>query len=425
MFHGLTVLWARRARAAVLALAFIGLSLGAPTAKAADPIKIGFGMALSGPLAVNGKAALLALQIWANDVNAKGGLLGRPVQLVYYDDQSNPTVVAGLYEKLIGVDKVDLILGGYATNMIAPAVPVAMRKNMVLIGLFGLAVNEQFHYRKYFSMIPTGQDPEVAFTKGFFDIAMAQSPKPQTIAIVAGDQEYSRNAAEGARANAEAAGLKVVYDKTYPPTLLDFAPIMRAVKALDPDIVVVCSYPAESVGIVRAAAEIGFKPKMFGGAMVGLQSTEIKTSLGPLLNGIVNYDFWLPAPKLQFPGTLAFLKAYQAKAPTEGVDPLGYYIPPFAYAQAQVLGQAVEAAQSLDQNKLADYIRGHSFETILGNVAFGRNGEWADARVLQVQFQNVTGHDQEQFRDMSKQIVLTPKEYQAGSVIYPYAAATH
>ncbi|MBV8538529.1 MAG: amino acid ABC transporter substrate-binding protein, partial [Alphaproteobacteria bacterium] len=325
--------------------------------------------------------------------------------------------------KLLSVDKVDLILSGYATNMVAPAVPIAMQRNMVLIGLFALAVNAQFHYPKYFSMIPTGQDPEPAFTHGFFEIAMAQSPKPETVAIVAADTEYSKNASDGARENANAAGLKIVYDKTYPPTMTDYAPVMRAVQAASPDIVVVCSYPADSVGIIRAADEIGFRPKMFGGAMVGLQSTEIKTALGPLLNGIVNYDFWLPAPELQFPGTLAFLKAYQAKAPAEGVDPLGYYLPPFAYAQAQVLEQAVAATESLDQNELAAYIRSHAFKTILGDVTFGRNGEWTQSRVLQIQFQNVQGHDLEQFRGMSKQIVLTPPAYRAGTVIYPYANA--
>ncbi len=422
MRQGFAYRWIRQAFAVALAIALCGGS-AFPRAQAAEPIKIGFGMALSGPLAVNGKAALLAIQIWANDVNARGGLMHRPVKLVYYDDQSNPTVVAGLYQKLLSVDKVDLILSGYATNMVAPAVPVAMQRNMVLIGLFALAVNAQFHYPKYFSMIPTGQDPEMAFTQGFFEIAMAQTPKPQTVAIVAADTEYSKNASDGARENAGAAGLKVVYDKTYPPTMTDYAPVIRAVQATNPDIVVVCSYPADSVGIIRAADEIGFKPKMFGGAMVGLQSTEIKTSLGPLLNGIVNYDFWLPAPKLQFPGTLEFLKTYQAKATTEGVDPLGYYLPPFAYAQAQVLEQAVEATESLDQNELATYIRSHNFKTILGDVTFGRNGEWTQSRVLQVQFQNVKGHDVEQFRDMSRQIVLTPKPYQAGSVVYPYADA--
>ena len=92
------------------------------SAQAQNPITIGFGMALTGGLAPNGKAALLAMQIWEADTNAKGGLLGRPVKLVYYDDQSNPSTIPGLYTKLLDVDKVDLVISGYATNMIAPAI---------------------------------------------------------------------------------------------------------------------------------------------------------------------------------------------------------------------------------------------------------------------------------------------------------------
>ena len=202
--------------------------------QAQEPIKIGFGMALTGPLAANGKSALLGMKIWEEDINAKGGLLGRPVKLVYYDDQSNPSTVPGLYTKLLDVDKVDLIVSGYATNMIAPAMPVAMQKGKVFPALFGTGVNNEFKYDKYFAMIPTGPDPKPAFTKPFFDVAMAQNPKPETISLAAADAEFGRNVCDGARQNAKAAGLKIVYDKTYPPATTDFAPIVRAVAGHQP-----------------------------------------------------------------------------------------------------------------------------------------------------------------------------------------------
>jgi branched-chain amino acid transport system substrate-binding protein len=389
-------------------------------ALAADPIKIGFGMALTGGLAVNGKAALLSINIWKDDVNAKGGLLGRPVQLIYYDDQSNPSTVPGIYQKLLSVDKVDLIIGGYGTNVLAPAMPIVMQNNKVFIGLLGLAVNSEFNYPRYFAMIPSGPDPKTAFTRGFFDTAMTQSPKPQTVAIVYADAEFSNNASEGARENAKKAGLKVVYDKSYPPSTTDYSPIARAIQATNADLVVICSYPPDSVGMIRAANEVGLKPKMLGGAMVGPQSTSIKTQLGPLLNGIVNYEFWLPAEKLKFPGVMDFLTKYQAKAPAEGVDPLGYYIGPYAYSQVQVLGQAVEATKSLDDGKIADYIRANTFKTVLGDLRFGKNGEWAQPRVLQVQFQGISGNGVDQFRDTTHQVILTPGEYSTGKVQYPY-----
>jgi branched-chain amino acid transport system substrate-binding protein len=183
---------------------------------------------------------------------------------------------------------------------------------------------------------------------------------------------------------------------------------------------VICSYPLDSVGMVRAINEIGFKPKMVGGGMVGLQSTAFKLQLGPLLNGFVNFDFWLPVPKLDFPGTAEFMKKYQARAAAEGVDPLGYFLAPWGYAQLQVLGQAIEATKSLDDSRLADYIHGTTFKTVVGDVTFGPRGEWAQARVLQVQFQGVKGNDLGQFKDTATQVVVTPTEYKSGDVIYPY-----
>jgi branched-chain amino acid transport system substrate-binding protein len=408
--------------------ALVGLVAGLAFASAAlaqsgEPIKIGYSMALTGGLAPNGKSALLAQKIWEEDINAKGGLLGRPVKLIYYDDQSNPSTVPGIYTKLLDVDKVDLVIGAYATAMLAPAMPIVIQRNKVFIGLLGLAVNSEFDYPNYFAMIPSGPDPKPSFTKGFIDTAMAQDPKPASIAIVAADQEFSRNAADGARVNAKAAGLNIVYDKTYPPSTTDFTPIIRAIQASNPDLLVICSYPPDSVGMVRSVNELNYKPKMIGGAMVGLQATAIKTQLGPLLNGFVNYEFWLPVPKMDFPGVADLITKYQAKAPAEGVDALGYYMAPWGYAQLQVLQQAIEATKSLDDQKIADYIRADTFKTVLGDVKFGAKGEWAQSRVVQAQFHDIKSNDLEQFRKLSVETVLTPAEYKSGDVIYPYEKA--
>ena len=402
-----------------------GLAIGgAPSARAAVPITIGFGMALTGGLAPNGKAALLAMQIWEADTNAKGGLLGRPVKLVYYDDQSNPSTVPGIYTKLLDVDHVDLVVSGYGTNMIAPALPVVMQHDALFLGLFGLAVNTEFKYPKYFSMVPIGGDkPKEAFGRGFFAVAMQQNPKPQTIALVGADAEFARNAMDGARVGAKEAGLKIVYDRTYPPSTADFTPIVRAIDATSPDLVLVASYPPDTVGMLRAAHEVGLKTKMFGGGMVGLQSTAIKTQLGPLLNGIVDYDFWLPWVSFASPEALDFLKKYQTQSAAAGVDLLGYYLPPFAYSYLQVLGQAIEATKTLDQDKLADYIRAHSFKTIAGDIKFGANGEWDHERVLEVQFRNIKSNDLDQFKDPKNEVILWPEKDKTGDVVYPYSAA--
>ena len=410
------------AGASLVALAAALLAVPA-SAQNREPIKIGFSMALTGGLAPNGKSALLAQKIWEEDINAKGGLLGRPVKLIYYDDKSSPAEVPAIYTKLLDIDRVDLIIGPYATAQIAPAMPIVIQRKKNFVGLLGLAVNSEFNYPNYFCMIPSGPDPKPSFTKGFFEIAMAQNPKPQTVAIVSADQEFSRNAADGARANIKKAGLKIVYDKTYPPSTTDYAPIVRAIQATNPDLVNINSYPPDSVGMVRAVNEIGFKPKMIGGGMVGLQATAIKTQLGPLLNGFTNYDFWLPVPKMAFPGVDDLMKKYQARAAAEGVDPLGYYMAPWGYAQLQVVQQAVEGTKSLDDAKLGDYMRANTFKTVVGDVKFGKGGEWAQSRVLQVQFQNVKGNDVAQFKDISTQVVVSPSEYESGKVVYPYEKA--
>jgi branched-chain amino acid transport system substrate-binding protein len=393
-------------------------------ARAADPIRVGMTMALTGGVAPIGKQVLTALQIWRDDVNTKGGLLGRPVELVFYDDQSNPQNVPGLYTKLIEVDKVDLLIGPYATNMVAPAIPVMMQYHKTTIGILANAANSKFHYDQYFSMLPTGPEPQKAFAYGFFELAAAATPRPKTVAIVAADAEFAQNAADGARQSVkEIGGFDLVMDQKYPPTTTDYTPIMRAVAALNPDIVFVAAYPPDSVGIVRAANEVGLTPKMFGGAFIGLLVTPIKAQLGPLANGIVNNEVFLPAPSLTFPGLKDVLDKYHAAAATQGIDPGGWAFPPLGYAAGQVLAQAVEGTKSLDQAKLADYMRSHTFSTVVGDIKFGKDGEWAKSRVFFTQFQHVTGNAMDQFKDTTHEVIVWPKEYKTGDMIYPSGEA--
>ena len=416
----------RRAVSTGIGAAVISPALAAMPASAqgGEPIKIGFGMALSGPLAVNGQQALLGAQIWQEETNAKGGLLGRSVQLVYYDDQSNPTTIPGIYTKLIEFDKCDLVVSGYATNMVAPAIPVVMQKGKLFIALFALDANGEFHYDKYFSMLPFGSTPRETANEGFFQIAAAQNPKPQTVALAAEDAEYSRNAADGARNNIKKYGFKLVYDRTYPPSTTDFSPIIRAIQATNPDLVMICSYPLSSVGMLLSAHELGLKPKMMGGGMVGLQATAIKNKLKSKLNGIVNYETWVPSPKLMAPAADFFTK-YQARGPGLGIDPLGYYLGGWGYAYLQVLGAGIAGAKSVKDDDVAAYLRSHEFDTIMGSgIRFGKNGEWTRGRALQVQYHDITdAANLETWRGMSYQTVLTPADEKTGEVIYPYEKA--
>jgi len=389
-------------------------------AQAADPLKVGFSMALTGGLAGNGKAGALAIKMWADDVNARGGLLGRKVDVIVYDDQSNPSTVPGIYTKLLDVDKVDLIVSPYGTNLIAPIMPIAMNKGLTVMSFFGLSVNEQFKYDRYFQIMPM---IATSVPNAFFDTAMALSPKPQTVALVGVDAEFGKIIIDAAREAAKKHGLTIVYDRAYPPATVDFAPVIRGVAAAKPDLVFVGSYPPDSVGMVRAANELGLKAMMFGGGTVGPQFAAIKSQLGPLLNGVLSYEFYVPAPTLKFPGIDKFLTTYQGKAAAEGVDPLGFYLPPYIYAGMQVLEQAVTKAGSLDQKKIAEIIHTETFTTVVGDVKFGANGEWETPRALLVQYQGVGTNTIDEFRQAGKEVILYPPKLKSGDIKVPFGDA--
>jgi branched-chain amino acid transport system substrate-binding protein len=399
---------------------------GSANAQDKKPITIGFSQSLTGFLSPFGKQALVGAEIWRDQINAAGGLLGRPVKLIYYDDKSSPAEVPGIYTKLLDVDHVDLVVGGYATNENAPAMPVVMRKGKTYVSLFSLDLNAQFHYPKYFSILPTGPNTKTSFTKGFFETAAAQKPKPKTVALSYADADFSQNACDGARENAKTYGFKIVYDKSYPPPpkTTDFTPIARALKAANADLVVVCAYPADSVGILEAAHEVGLTPKMFGGAMVGLQATVFKNKLKAKLNGIVNYETWVPAKNEMYEGTETFFKEYQKRATAAGIDPFGYYLGGWGYAQFQVFGDAIKGAKSIDDDKIAAYLKNNTFQTVMGPIKFGAKGEWAESRMLTVQYHGITdAANLDTWRGMSYQTVLDPSNLATGKVIYPYDKA--
>ncbi len=396
--------------------------LAAQGAFAAEPIKVGFALGLTGANAPNGKQLLVALEIWRDDVNAKGGLLGRKVELVYYDDQTQPANDPGIYTKLIDVDHVDLLLGPYGTNLMAAAMPVLIQHKLTTISMLATAVNRQYHYNQYFAMVPLGPDPVHAFSSGFFDIAASLKPKVKTVALLGIDAEFGKNSVDGARDNAKRAGLTIVYDKLYPPPTADFTPILRAVQATNPDVVFVASYPPDTVGIVHAAREIGLKTKIFGGTMIGLLATPLKVQMGPLMNGILFHEDFVPA--FNFPGSRDLLKRYQAIAKEKGgIDPLGYGFVPFGYAAGQVLAQAVEGTKSLDHQKLAQYMHTHGFATVVGEVRFGADGEWAKPRYVFSQWQHLTGNDLGQLEDPKHDVVVWPNAYKTGTLIFPYTDA--
>jgi branched-chain amino acid transport system substrate-binding protein len=382
-------------------------------------IRIGIGIAQTGTLGGGGKAALLALQMWVEDVNAKGGLLGRKVELIAYDDQSNPATTPGIYTKLLDVDRVDLLIAPYGTVPTAPIMPLVKQRGLLLMGNFSFQVNHTVKHDMWFNNAPWGD--ATSWTEGFLQVGQKAGAK--TIAFIASDQEFAQNLANGAKEIAKKSGLTTVYEQNYPPSTVDFSSMIRAIRAAKPDMVFVCSYPNDSVAIVRAVNKIGVGDSvmLFGGGMVGLQFTPVMESLGSALNGIVNYTSY--APGMKYPGIDEFLKRYAQKAAEAKVDPLGFYLPPFNYAIGQILEQAVGATKSLDSKVLAKYLHANEFKTIVGPISWGPDGERAKPAVPMIQFRNIADKNVDQFRQTGKQVILHPPQFKSGDPVMPFDRA--
>ena len=382
------------------------------------PVKIGMSMPQTGSLGAAGQAALVALRLWVDDVNAKGGLLNRKVEFIAYDDQTNPANVPGIYTKLLDVDKVDLIIAPYGTVPTAPLMPMAKQRGLLVMGNFSFQVNSKVKHDMWFNNSPWNDAS--SWSDGFFK--NGQKVGAKTVAFLAADQEFAQNLANGARELAKKANIKAVYDQNYPPTTTDFSSLIRSIRAARPDMVFVMSYPNDSVAIVRSVNEIGVASgvKMFGGGMVGLQFTPNMVNLGSLLNGIVNYNSYVPGMKYPIDD---FLKRYAKRAVEAKVDPLGFYLPPFNYAIGQMLEQAIRAVNSFEHAKIAQYLRNNEMKTVVGPIRYGRDGEWANARVVQAQFRGVKDKDMEQFRQPGKQVVLYPDQYKTGELVAPFEKA--
>src|ERR1700759_4155481 len=385
------------------------------------PIKIGMSMPQTGGLAGGGKTSLLGLEIWRDDVNAKGGLLGRKVELTVYDDKSSASETPALYAKLIDVDKVDLLFAPYATVPTAPILPLVKERGLLLMGNFSFQVNSKVHHDMWFNNAPWG--PADSWATGF--LTLGQKAGGKTVALLSADQEFAQNLVKTARDVAKKLNINVVYDQSYPPATTEFSSIVRAVSAAKPDIVFVASYPPDSAGILRAVNEVGIgdNVKIFGGAMVGLQFGAVMENMGSLLNGVVNYNSWLPEPKMYFEGTKEVFDKYTKRAIEAKFDPLGYYLAPFGYASGQLVEAAIKAVGSLDQKAIAKYLHEHEMQTIVGPMSFGPDGERKENAVLQAQFRGIVDKNIEQVRQSGKQVMLFPGKLKSGDLVSPFEAA--
>lgn len=411
---------ARMGRRTVVAGA-LATGLALPAMAQQGPIKIGMSMPLTGGLAAGGKSALIGIEVWRDDVNEKGGQLGRKVELIVYDDKSSAAETPAIYSKLLDVDKVDLLFAPYATVPTAPIMPLVKQRDLLLMGNFSFQVNRTVKHDKWFNNAPWG--PADSWARGFIDLGMKAGAK--TMALIGADQEFAQNLMKIAKTVADEKGVKVVYEQSYPPATVEFSAMVRAIRAARADMVFVCSYPPDSVGLLRAINEIGIgdSVKLFGGGMVGLQFAAVMESMGSLLNGVVNYNSWLPEKSMEFAGTKEFFAKYQKRAVEAKVDPLGYYLAPFGYAMGQLVVAAANDAKSLDQKKMAEFLHKSEVQTIVGPIAFGPDGERKESATLMAQFRSVVDKNIEQFRNPGKQIILFPEKWKTGELVAPFEKA--
>jgi branched-chain amino acid transport system substrate-binding protein len=350
----------------------------------ADPIKVGISLPITGSFSEPGTAAMKGYQIWADMTNKSGGLLGRKVQLVIKDDQSDQNTIVNDYNGLINNDKVDLLLGTFSSLLNLPASAVAEKFKMVYVEPAGGSpkmFNRGFQYL-FFAQQATAPHQGDLFSKWVKSLG----GKVQTAAYPEQDDPFAAPVAEGIRAKLEAAGIKTVYQTTYSPDTTDFDTIASAIKSSGADIVVQGAVFDDGVGLIRSMKKVGYNPKALFQTSAPSEAATFTKAIG-LANteGIFYAVSWSPIAKgARYPQNQTFLKAYQKKY---GKKSIPAEDTADAFAAAQVLATAVKKAGKLDQDAIRDWLHAHPVRTILGPLSWDTTGAPRQAFLL-AQWQN-------------------------------------
>ncbi|MGE0734765.1 MAG: amino acid ABC transporter substrate-binding protein [Alphaproteobacteria bacterium] len=375
--------WNRRAVLAGMAGAAAMASVGRVAAQAKTPIRIGGTLALTGPLAQTSLIHKITAEVYVELLNKRGGLLGRPVEYIVLDDQSKPEMARSLYEKLITVDKVDLIMGPYGTGNILAAMGVAERYNKILIqGTFGMP-----HLAKYpmqFPASPIGPTPNKTVPTMVIDLLSKTKTPPKTVAVITSKFPSAHFISGGVKEAAEAKGMSLKMYLDYEFGTRDFGAIAARVKDADPDFLWVGALGLDSVQVLDALKKIDYKPKRH----YHLFAAPGPLVLSPEAGGALSYSYFEEhEPFTKRPGVAEMVAGFRTKAKAAGV---GY--PYFDFQTAsmmsmwQLLEKSVNATKSLDDKKMADWLKGNKVETALGNMSFdGPNNHGPDqSKVKQV-----------------------------------------
>jgi len=371
---------------AAVFFAFLGALAGSASgAPSGPPIRIGSTLALTGPLASTALVHQLVGDIYVEQINKKNGLLGRPVEWIVKDDQSKPELARTLYEQLITVDKVDLLMGPYATGAILSAMGVAQRYNKILIHhTFGIP-----SLAKYDGQFPTwslGADPATTFPNTLLD-ALAATPKPpKTIAIVTSKFPSVHFMSLGAREVAKKRGLQEVAFLEWDFGNRDFGAIAARVKDANPDLVWVGAIGLEGNQLLDAMKKIDYTPPlhfyMYPAPGPMAQAPEGKNALAATI-------FEENPPYLNNPGAAEFVKLFNERAAKAGLPYTGVETQAAAsYSAWQVLDAAVTATKSLDDKVLAEWLRKNRVDTIQGKLRFDGASNYGDDLMVVKQVQN-------------------------------------
>lgn len=390
--------WAFRTSVAFL-VAIALLAAGRSNAQpAGQPIVVGASISNTGALAVDAAYALKGMQLAVADANARGGWLGRKVELRYYDDKSDAGTAVRLYTKLITEDKVDLLVGPYSSGITQAIAPLINKYKMATIepesSLPDVYVpGNQWNFQ--------GIAVSSSYLEDLMPVAKSQGAK--TVAVLALKSAFSLACHKARLDQARALELKVVYETTYALPQPDFSSIALAVKNANPDVVVGCTYYPDAVGITQAMHRVGFAPK-FLGETIGPAEAEFAKALGPLANGIISNTSWWPSIKTK--GNAEFIAGYRAKF-NESPD----YHSAANYAAIEVLGAAVTATKSLDQTKLREWLLRNQVETVQGTFKVNENGAETGFKQYLFQVQGGVGK------------LVWPKEQAEAPLVVPYTGS--
>jgi branched-chain amino acid transport system substrate-binding protein len=376
------------------AMAIAGALVVAQGALAADPIRVGVTASLTGGYAAPGSDLLAGLKMWAHDLNARGALLGREVEIVSYDDNSDPATSAQLYERLISDDRVDLLIGPYSSDVTLAASEVAERHNMPMVS--GSASASDIWSRGYRNIFQVDTPAD-----RYMDLLIesASNAGLSSIALVYSGSDFPREVARGVRTRAAEAGMKLVFDEEYRQGSTDFSDLVRRMQATRPDLVIGGTYLNGSIAFVREAKRRNFSPKALA-FTVGPALVEFGEALGPDADGILGVVSWMRSGNV--PMAYDFSFRYKEKTGRNAGAHAAY-----GYAAGQVLEAAVRLATSLDSDAVREQLRTMKFGSLLGRYRVDESGSQQDKETYVMQWQN------------GYRLLVLPRQLRDSKIVYP------